>query len=106
MLNQVHDTGHEFQHHEHSDSFQKRFAGHVNDLSSEFIRLGNPFIVHDDSDELIRLGTRDVMDNDAVAAVRRMETIGVQQFEQFRTQRIVERVLSIDDTISKNNLNL
>ena len=44
------------------------------------------------------------MDDDAMAAVRRMESIGVQQFEQFRTQRIVERVLSIDDTISKNNL--
>ena len=38
VLNQVHDTGHEFHHHEHSDSFQKRFAGHVKDLSSEFIR--------------------------------------------------------------------
>ena len=103
VLGNLHDVNREFHHYEHSNTYQNKFAKHVQDLITEFERLGNPFLPQDEP-ELIQLGTRDVMDEDAVAAVRKMEATGVTQFEQFRNLRIVKKVMSIHDTISKNNL--
>ena len=104
VLNMEHNTDHEFHHHEHSASFQTRFAKHVEDLTSEFVQLGNPFIVQDDCQELIQLGTRDVMGIDAIKAVRNVEATGVKQFEDFLKYRIVDRSISISNTISQNIL--
>ena len=53
-----------FHHHEDSNSFQIRFAKHVNDLT-EFDQLGNPFM-SDESNELMQLGTKDVMGDDVI----------------------------------------
>ena len=43
VLSKVHYTGHNFHHHEHSESFQKKYLDHVRELTVVFKRLGDPF---------------------------------------------------------------
>ena len=100
VLNVIIDPNYEFRHHEHSEAFQFRSAKHVGDLIDEFKHLGNPFIVVDDSHELIQLGTKDV------AAVRNVEELGKRQQQEFRENRIIQRIVGVEDSIRKNKLKI
>ena len=90
-----------FHHHEESVSFQRRFAKHVVDLTSEFEQLGNPFLFNE-SGELIQLDTKDVMGEEVVATVRTVNELGRTQHAQFRNMCIIERTIGIDAPIKKN----
>ena len=90
-----------FHHHEDSNSFQIRFAKHVNDLLTEFEQLGNPFM-SDESNELIQLGTKDVMGDDVIKTVKTIEEAGKSQRKEFRERRLMKREISLDDPIKKN----
>ena len=92
-----------FHHHEESVSFQRRFAKHVVDLTSEFEQLGNPFLFNE-SGELIQLDIKDVMGEEVVATVRTVNELGRTRHAQFRNMHIIERTIGIDAPIKKNKL--
>ena len=86
-----------FHHHEDSNSFQIRFAEHVNDLLTEFEQLGDSFM-SDESNELIKLGTKD----DVIKTVKTIKEAGKSQRKDFRERRLMKREINLDDPIKKN----
>ena len=74
-MNVIIDPNYEFRHHEHSDAFAKH--------------LGN------DSAKLIQLGTNDIVNEEAVAAVRYVEELGKRQQQGFRKKRIIKRIVKV-----------
>ena len=87
-----------FHHHENSNSFQIRFAKHVNDLLIEFEQLGNPFMFNE-SNELIQLGSKDVMGDDVIKTVKKIEEAGKSQRKEFPERRLMKSEISLDDPI-------
>ena len=88
----------EFDHHEETKSFQEKFVKYVSSLTKEFNRLGNPF-EPDESNELIQLGTKDVMGDNVVPTVGRIEEIGKKQHNEYREMRIFNKIVPFDDPI-------
>ena len=86
-----------FHHHEDSNSFQIRFAEHVNDLLTEFEQLGDSFM-SDESNELIKLGTKD----DVIKTVKTIKEAGKSQRKEFPERRRMKRGISLNDPIKKN----
>jgi len=92
----------EIRHHEQTVSIQKTFARQVSSLVEVITDMGNPFI----EKELMRLDTRDVMDEEAVKSVCRTEELGVQQYQAFQKERLVNRSKHVGELIKKNKLQL
>ena len=90
-----------FHHHEDSNSFQIRFAKHVNDLLTELEQLGNIFM-SDESNELIQLGTKDVMGDDVIKTVKTIKEAGKSRRKEFPERRRMKRGISLNDPVKKN----
>ena len=71
----------------------------------EFKKLGNPFIC-DSPNELIQIDTRDIMPENVVNTINKIEDIGRKQAETFINDRIVDKKISINAPITKNKLPL
>ena len=56
--------------------------------------------------ELIQLDTRDVLGDAAIKTVNEVEKLGYMQTKQFTKERLMEKVMQVDDTVKKNNLHL
>ena len=95
----------EFRHHEDTPSFQKRFLRNVDNLKCEFQKLGNPFS-DTYGDELLQICSRDVMNATTIETIRNIETIGMEQYQAFITERLKGSAKDIDDSIKKNKLPL
>jgi len=83
-------------------SIQKTFARQVSSLAEVITDMGNPFI----KEELMHLDTRDVMDEEAVKSVHRAEELGVQQYQAFQEERLVNCSKHPGELIKKNKLQL
>ena len=70
----------------------------MSSLTKEFNQLGNPF-EPDESNELIQLGTKDVMGDNVVPTVGRIEEIGKKQHNEYREMRIFNKIVPFDDPI-------
>jgi len=81
-------------HPESGNSAQKTFRTQVLELADAMKALGNPF--QGDVEELVNIGTGNSA-SDEVKALRSMESLGQNQYENFMT-------VSIHDTIKKNSL--
>ena len=92
----------EMRHHEQTPSIQKTFARQVSSRVEVITDMGNPFI--EESQELMHLDTRDVMDEEAAKSVRRAEELGVQQYQVFDEERLVNGSKPLGDPIKKNKL--
>ena len=94
-----------FRHHEQTPAFQKRFSKHVNSMTEEFQKLGNPFM---DSygEELVQISTRDIMDGAVVKTVRNIEDLGKQAYNEFIEEGIKSSRKKIEDSVKKNKLPL
>jgi len=92
----------EIRHHKQNASIQKTFARQVSSLVEVITDMGNPFI----EEELMRLDTCDVMDEEAVKSVRRAEELGVQQYQAFQEERLVNHSKHLGELIKKNKLQL
>ncbi len=53
------------------------------------------------SDDLLVLDTRDVADKAVADTLYKIEKLGLEQYNTFVKERLVERVKPLDDTISK-----
>ncbi|KAK3737870.1 hypothetical protein QZH41_006348, partial [Actinostola sp. cb2023] len=93
-----------FQNHEAGRSTQKTFQRQVNNLTDVVRRMGNPFL--DDFQELVRLDSRDCLDASVANAIRTLDNLGKQQYQNFLKDVIEERKKSIHDPIKRNNLAL
>ena len=73
-------------------------------MKASFDEYGNPF--SDSSGDLLVLDTRDVADKAVVDMLYKTEELGLEQYNTFVKELLVERVNPLDDTISKNMLPL
>ena len=69
---------------------------------AEFEQLGNPFL-EDDRKELHQLGTKDIMSDDVVCVVKVLYS---ESKKQFRDSRLINRTVTLDTPIKKNNFPL
>ena len=86
-------------------SFQKRFLRNVGRLKCEFEKLGNPFS-DTFGDEFLQIFSRDVMSATIIENIRNIETIRMDQYQAFITDRLKGSAKDIDDPIKKNKLPL
>ena len=87
-------------HHEQSRASQVRFTCHVQSLVSTIEELGNPF--EEKGMDLISLVSKDIADPAMKATLKKIESVGKDQYESFIKERITERSKPIDDSISRN----
>ena len=66
--------------------------------------LGNPFL--DDSQDLLVLDTKDIMEQSVKETVKKVETIGKEQFSKYVKERLTDCTVPVTEAISKNNLPL
>ncbi len=66
--------------------------------------MGNPFL--EDSNDLLVLDTKEIKDKAVTTAVRKAETLGQEQYNQFIEERLVLCTTPLTDVITKNRLSL
>lgn len=66
--------------------------------------MGNPFAEY--SSDLLVLDSRDVVDTAVADTVRQMEKVGLQQYETYVEEKLVNQTVPITDPIKRNNLHL
>ena len=66
--------------------------------------MGNPFL--DDSQDLLVVDTKDIMEQSVKETVKKVETIGKEQFSKYVKERLTDCTVPVTETISKNNLPL
>ena len=68
--------------------------------------MGNPFLEH--SQDLLVIDTRDIMDTQVAETVKRIETLGEEQYTKFVTERLEQCTIpvTITQTLPKNILPL
>ncbi len=91
-------------HHEQHSAVQATFLKEVKSLVSVFEEMGNPFL--EQSNDLLVLDTKDILDASVAEAVRKVEALGVEQYQKFVEERLVKCDKPVTDVISKNNLPL
>ena len=93
-----------YQNHETGKASQAAFQRQVKNLSDVMRTMGNPF--NDDFPELVKLDTRDCVDHDVSEALRTLEEVGNRQLAEYQKKVVVDRTVSINEPIKKNNLPL
>ena len=66
--------------------------------------MGNPFTEY--SNDLLVLNSRDVVDTAIADTMWQMEKLGLEQYETYVVERLVNQTVSITDPIRRNNLHL
>ena len=87
-------------HHEQIPSVQNAFTRDVDALVSAFEEAGNPF--EDDGECLFALDTKDIVEEVSAATVQNILAKGEQQFNDFTTDRLVQRTKPITDPVHRN----
>ena len=96
------DAEKSLKHHESGNSAQRTFRTQVLKLADAMKALGNPF--QGDIEELVNIGTGDCASEEVVKALKSMESLGQNQYNNFVKTVIEYRTVSIHDTIKKNSL--
>ena len=96
------DAEKSLKHHESGNSAQKTFRTQVLKLADAMKALGNHF--QGDIEELVNIGTGDCASEEVVKALKSMESLGQNQYNNFVKTVIEDRTVSIHDTIKKNSL--
>ena len=91
-------------HHEETPNGQNTCARDVRSLVAIIEELGNPF--EEDSHDLLVLDTKEIAVPAVIEAVRNAKQIGLDHFEAFTKECIVDRTKSIEETIHRNKLPL
>ena len=94
----------DLRHHEKKRHTQVTFAQDVRSLSRAIEEMGNPFAEY--SSDLLVLNSRDVVDTAVADTVRQMEKLGLEQYETFVEERLVNQTVPITEPIERNNLHL
>ena len=99
-----HQTPVDTRHNEVLPGVQKAFLRDVKALKASFDEYGNPFL--ESSGDLLVLDTRNVADKAVIDTLYKIEELGLEQYNTFVKERLVERVKPLNDAISKNMLPL
>ncbi len=93
-------------HHDQHLGVQKAFQTDVRGLVTVLEDMGNPFL--DDSEELLVIDTRDVMDTAVAETVRKVESLGEEQYKRFVGERLELPVYTktVTEILPKNRLPL
>ena len=91
-----------YQNHETSQAYQRKFQSQVNSLVDTIRNMGNPFA--DDFPELIMLDSRDCTIPCVTETMQSLEEIGKTQYMEYKRAVLIDREKSIHDPIKKNNL--
>ena len=66
--------------------------------------MGNPFV--EESDDFLFIDSRDIADLAIVLNLRTLEKMGQHQYDNYMTERAIERTKPVFDVISRNNKTL
>ena len=66
--------------------------------------MGNPFL--EESHDLPILDMKNIMDASVVETVRKIKSLGLEQYKKFMEERLQQSPKLITETLSKNNLPL
>ena len=91
-------------HHEQIPSVQNAFTRDVDALVSAFEEGGNPF--EDDGECLFALDTKDIVEEVSATTVQNVLAKGEHQFNNFTTDRLVQRTKPITDPVDRNRNHL
>lgn len=91
-------------HDEEGFSSQKRFKEQAVNLAQVINEMGIPFL--DSSAELLVLNRQIVLDESVVNSVRKVQSIGKDQYEKYCKEVIRDRTCSIHEPIRKNGFPL
>ena len=91
-------------HHEQIPPVQNAFTRDVDALVSAFEEAGNPF--EDDGECLFALDTKDIVEEVSATTVQNILAKGEQQFNDFTTDRLVQRTKPITDPVHRNRNHL
>ena len=92
------------QHHDQHPGVQRNFLKEVTSLAAVIDETGNPFI--NKSRDLLGLGTKTVMDASIVETVRKIESLGQEQYNIFVEEILQQPLRPISERLSKNYLPL
>ena len=90
-------------HHEQQPGVQPAFLKDVKSLTLVLQDIGNPFL--EESNDLRVLVTKDFMESVA-GTIRKVETIGQEQYSKFLDERLSVCVTPVSDPLTKNKLPL
>ena len=91
-------------HHEQRPGVQKISLQDVMSLKATIDEYSNPFL--ETSGHLLVLDTRDIVEKSVIANLYRIEALGCQHYDNFVSERLVERTIPIYDVMKKNNIHL
>ena len=92
------------QHHDQQPGVQQNFLKDVTSLVTVINDMGNPFL--EKSHDLLVLDTKNIMDASVVETVRKIKSLGLEQYKKFVEERLQQSLKPITETLSKNNLPL
>lgn len=94
----------DLRHHEEKKHTQVAFALDVRSLSGTIEEMGNPFL--EESNDLLVLDNRNIMSAAVASTVQEIEKLGLDQYETYVNDRLINRTTSIEDPIKRNNFQL
>ena len=92
------------QHHDQQPGVQQNFLKDVTSLVTVIDDMGNPFL--EKRYDLLVLDTKNIMDASVVETVRKIKSLGLEQYKKFVEERLQQSLKPITETLSKNNLPL
>ena len=93
-------------HHEQRPGVQKIVLQDLTSLQATIAENSNPFL--ETSGDLLDLDTMDIVEKSVIDNnyLYRIEALGCQQYDNFVSERLVERTIPIYDVMKKNNIHL
>ena len=91
-------------HHDQQPGVQAAFLKEVKALVAVLDEMGNPFLEH--SEDLLVIDTRDIVVAEVAETVRKIDSLGEEQYIEFVTERLGQCNTPITETIPKNKLPL
>lgn len=94
----------DWRHHEQKKHMQMAFAQDVKALSGVMEEMGNPF--SESSSDLLVLDSRNIADTAVADMVFQIKKLGLDQYEAYVEERLVNQTKPITDPLKRNNLPL
>ena len=104
MATECPETEQSAKHREDTRRLQSLFYRDVISLTRTTEEMGNPFM--EETDDLLALDTKQIMSSDASVRLRKVEEVGMAQYESFIAERLMQQSKSLYDPIKRNNLHV
>ena len=100
----ISSTRTQFQHHEEHEKVQSTFVSDVKILAQSIQKSGNPF--DDETSELVVLFSGEITENSVTETLYQINQSGIEQYNTFVNERIINRSKPLSDPIKSNNFPL